>query len=65
MKELIKALEKYGTPVNNRFKLGCLEVDTDGYVFCNYPSHYVGHINTVKELHDVCEYYNKEKLEEV
>ena len=65
MDELIKELEKYGTPVNNRFKIGNLEVDTKGYVFCSYPSHFVGHINSVKELHDVYEYYNDHKLTEV
>jgi len=65
MSELKKELKKYGTPVGNRYKIGCLEVDDLGYVFNDCPKHFVGHINTVKELHDVCEYYNNKKLSEV
>jgi len=65
MKELIKALKKYGTPVLDRYKIGCLEINTMGYIFNTYPAHFVGHINTVKELEDVCVYYNNKKLSEV
>jgi hypothetical protein len=65
MKDFIQELEKYGTLEGERFKVGCLEVDKKGYVFNTYPSHFIGHINTVKELHDVYEYYNNHKLSEV
>ena len=65
MSEFIEELKKYGTPVVDRYKIGCLEIDKLGYVFNDYPKHFVGHINTVKELHDVCEYYNDKKLSEV
>jgi hypothetical protein len=65
MKELIKALKEYGTPVLDRYKIGCLEINTLGYVFNTAPAHFVGHINTVEELEGVVEYYTDKKLSEV
>ena len=61
---IIKALKEYGTPVLDRYKIGCLEINTLGYVFNTAPAHFVGHINTVEELEGVVEHYTDKKLSE-
>jgi len=62
-----QALELYGTKVGNKYKIGVLEVFTDGNVRID-PSvkvdHWAGHINTVEELKGICELWNKKQLEE-
>lgn len=63
MKELLKTLESHGALINNRYKIGKIEIDSSGYVFNCFPSHFIGHINSVEELKDICEYYNEKKLE--
>ena len=57
MKELIKALKIIWYSCFRswaKYKIGCLEINTLGYVFNTAPAHFVGHINTVEELDRSC-----------
>lgn len=62
-----QALELYGVLENEKYVIGNLEIDKYGYVWAKEEVkqlHYVGHINTVKELQGVCELWNNKQLEE-
>ena len=61
------ALELYGTKIGNKYKVGVLDVYLDGNVWVDSKvkiDHWVGHIDTVKELQGVCELWNNKQLEE-
>jgi len=67
MKEFERLLKQYGTKQDDKYIIGVLVVFPYGDVWLKEEykkNHFVGDINTLEELQEVCSIWNDKQLEE-